>query len=162
MKYLFALLFFVLLMSVTSAQNWKELNQAPIRLKYNIPQGWYVGGYIHGKACNCNGATLNASKDQTVNMVILTDTTDLDTLKKQKVWGYSFAPSSVYNEKLQTEFLTFEKAMSTWIEDTESAVLRFSTSHNESQYLVYFWGNLQDITRNANTIENILNSIQGI
>lgn len=162
MKYLFVLLFLGFLMSAASAQNWKELNQASIQLKYNVPQGWYVGGYIYGKACNCTGATINSSKDQTISMVIFTDTTDLDMLKKQKVWGYSFAPSSLSAENLQTDFLTFEKSMSTWREDTGSTVLRFSTSYNQSQYLVYFWGNLQDITQNADTIETILKSIQGI
>jgi hypothetical protein len=163
MKYLFVLLFFVLSISATSAQNWKELNQAPIKLKYNIPQGWYVGGYVNGKACNCSGGTLNASKDQTINMAIFSSNTeDLDSLKKQKVWGHSFAASSLCIEHLQTNFLTFEKAMSTWNEDKTSTVLRFSTSYNQSQYLVYFWGDLQDITKNASTIETILQSIQGI
>lgn len=163
MKYLFVLLFFVVLVSVTSAQNWKELSQAPIKLKYNLPQGWYVGGYIHGKACNCSGATINLSKDQTINMVIYSsETEDIDSLQKQKVWGYSFAPYSVHTEKLETEFLTFDKAMSTWNEDKNATVLRFSTSYGTSQYLVYFWGSLQDITNHANTIENILNSIQAI
>ncbi|WMX14060.1 MULTISPECIES: hypothetical protein [unclassified Aureispira] len=163
MKYLFALLFFVLLMSVSSAQNWKELNQAPIKLKYSIPQGWYVGGYMSGKACNCSGATINASKDQTISMVIFSsDKEDTNDLKTQKVWGYSFAPTSTELEVLKTEFLVFEKAMSTWNEDKESTVLRFSTSFNNVQYLVYFWGDFQDITKNARTIETILKSIQGI
>jgi hypothetical protein len=149
-------------MSVTSAQNWKELNQAPIGLKYNIPQGWYVGGYIHGKACDCYGATINSSKDQTINMVIFTDTIALDSLKKQNVWDYSFAPFTLNTEEVQTDFFTFEKSMSTWVEDKEAIVFRFSMSHNEIQYLIYFWGYLEDVTRNTNTIEIILKSIQGI
>lgn len=163
MKYLFVLLFFVVLMSVTSAQNWKELSQASIKLKYDVPQGWYVGGYIHGKACNCSGATINSSKDQTINMVIYaSDTEDLDSLKKQEVWGYSFAPYSAHSEKLETNYLTFDKAISTWNEDKNSTVLRFSSSHGNFQYLVYFWGSFQDITNNAPIIEDILNSIQAI
>lgn len=162
MKYLFVLLFFVLSMSIISAQNWKELTQAPIGLKYNIPQGWYVSGYIHGKACDCYGATINSSKDQTINMVILTDTTSFDILKKQSVWDYTFAPSSGYTEELKTEFFTFEKAMSTWVEDKKAIVFRFSMSHNGAKYLIYFWGYLDDINKNAKSIEAILQSIQGI
>jgi hypothetical protein len=149
-------------MSVTSAQNWKELTQAPIGLKYKIPQGWYVSGYIHGKACDCNGATINSSKDQTINMVILTDSVALDSLQKQSVWDYTFAPLSGKTELLQTDFFTFEKAMSTWVEDKRAVVFRFSMSHNEAQYLIYFWGYLEDITKNAQNIETILQSIQGI
>lgn len=162
MKYLFVLLFFVLLLPIASTQNWKELTQAPLGLKYNIPQGWYVSGYIHGKSCDCYGATINSSKDQTINMVILTDTTSSDDLKKQSVWDYTFAPSSGYTEKLQTDFFTFEKTMSTWTEDKKAIVFRFSMSHNEAQYLIYFWGYLEDINKNAENIESILQSIQGI
>jgi hypothetical protein len=149
-------------MSATSAQNWKELNQAPIGLKYNIPQGWFVSGYIYGKSCNCNSATINLSKDQTINMAIFTDTIDLDSLKRQKVWDYSFAPFTLDTEELQTDYFTFERAMSTWVEDKKATVLRFSMSYKESQYLIYFWGDLKDITKNAKVIELILKSIQGI
>lgn len=162
MKYLFVLLFFVLMMSATSAQNWKELTQAPIGLKYDIPQGWYVSGYMHGTACDCYGAVINSSKDQTINMVILTDTTSLDVLKKQSVWDYTYAPFSGYAETVQTDFFTYEKAMSTWTEDKKAIVFRFSMSHNESHYLIYFWGYLEGITKNAKNIETILQSIQGI
>ncbi|MFT5647762.1 MAG: hypothetical protein ACI976_002456 [Aureispira sp.] len=162
MKYLFVFLFFVLFMSVTSAQNWRELIQAPIGLKYDVPQGWYVGGYMHGKTCDCNGATINSSKDQTINMVIFKDTIALDSLKKQIVWDYSFAPFTLNTERFQTDFFTFKKSISTWNEDRRAIVFRFSMSHNGSQYLIYFWGYLEDLTRNAKNIEIILKSIQGI
>lgn len=161
MKYLFVLLFFVLELSILNAQHWKELSQASMKLKYEIPQGWYVGGFISGDACNCTGATINASKDQRIKMVIFSsDHTDIDSLKDQKIWGYSFAPSSMNPEILKTDFFNYEKALSTWNEDTKATVLRFATSSEDFQYLVYFWGNLEDVSNNATVIEHILHSIQ--
>lgn len=162
MKYLFVLLFFVFFLSVTSAQNWKELNQAPIGLKYDVPKGWFIGGYMHGKTCDCYGATINSSKDQTINMVIFTDTIPLDRLQKQVVWDYNFAAFSGRTETVQTDFFTFEKTMSTWVEDKRATVFRFSMSTNGAQYVIYFWGYLEDVTKNATNIETILKSIQGI
>lgn len=161
MKYLFVLLFFVFEPSILNAQHWKELSQATMQLKYEIPQGWYVGGFISGKACNCTGATVNASKDQKINMVIFSsNTVNLDSLKRQKIWGYSFAPPSMVSESLKTNFFDFQKDLSTWNEDDEATVLRFATSRNNFQYLVYFWGSFQEVTNHAQTIEQILNSIE--
>lgn len=163
MKYLFVLLFFVLGAFAAEAQQWKELKQAPIKLKYQIPQGWYVGGLMQGRACNCTGATINTAQDRSINMVIFSSNeVDLDSLKKQKIWGYSFAPPSANAEKLDTEFFKFEKALSTWNEDNESTVLRFAASTDDFRYLVYFWGNLSDISNNSNIIETILKSLRNI
>ncbi len=163
MKYLFALLFFVFWSFCLNAQNWKELSQAPINLKYKIPKGWYVGGFTHGKACICTGGTINTAKDRSINMVIFSSNeghVDMDSLKNQKIWGYSFAPPAVEGEALKTNNFEFEKTLSTWNEDKQSTVLRFATSREEFTYLVYFWGAFNDITDNSELIEFILNSIE--
>jgi len=161
MKYLFVLLFFVLGSYSINAQHWKELKQAPLKIKYQIPTGWYVGGYTSGKSCNCSGATINTADDRSLNMVIFSsDKEDLEALKKQPIWGYNFAPPSSDAEMLKTEYFAFEKALSTWQEDGQSTVLRFATSTTELKYLVYFWGSFNDVTKHAATIEHILKSIQ--
>lgn len=161
MKYLFVLLFSVLCSYSIYAQQWKELKQAPLKLKYQIPSGWYVGGYTSGKACNCSGATINTADDRSLNMVIFSSNdVNLDSLKKQAIWGYNFAPPSSDTEMLETDYFNFEKALSTWQEDDKSAVLRFATSSTEFKYLVYFWGSFNDIAKHAKTIEHILKSIQ--
>ena len=87
---------------------------------------------------------------------------DFDSLKNQKIWGYSFQPPSTDGEMVQTDYFEFEKALSTWKEDGQSTVLRFSTSQDDFKYLVYFWGTFTDITQNSNIIESILKSIQGM
>lgn len=161
MKYLFILLFFVFWTSIVNAQHWKELIQESINLKYELPQGWYVRGYVSNKDCYCTGATINASKDQQINMVIFsTNKETIDSLKQQKVWGYSFATPSASSEIVHTNFLDFEKTVSTWQEDPQAAVLRFAATSVNFRYLIYFWGDLEDITKNSSIIEHILQSIQ--
>lgn len=164
MQYLFLLFFLILGQSPIIGQHWKELYQAPIHLKYLIPSGWYVGGYMSGKSCHCPGATLNSAKDQSLNMVIFLSNPDevtLDSLKKQNVWGYNFAPPSADPEQVQTEYLKFEKSQSTWKEDKNAVVLRFITEHKGTSYLIYFWTDSKDVERNKVVIEDILKSIRG-
>jgi len=146
------------------AQHWKELYQAPIHLKYLIPSGWYVGGYMSEKTCHCPGATINSAKDQSLNMVIFLSKTNevgLDSLKKQNVWGYNFANPTAEVERIKTEHLQFEKAQSTWIEDKNTMVLRFITEHNGTSYIIYFWTDFKDVDKNGVIIEDILKSIRG-
>lgn len=161
MNYLFVLLFFVFGTSTTNAQDWKELSQSSLNLKYQLPHEWYVGGYALDKNCNYTGTTLNASKNQGINMVIFSSKQiSIDSLKNKQVWGYNFAPSLAKPEIIKTSFLSFEKALSTWVEDKETTVFRFASSSSDSNYLIYFWGKLEDITKNSSIIEHILESIQ--
>lgn len=161
MKYLFVFLFLILGILSINAQHWNEISQESIHLKYDVPQGWYVGGVKSGKACQCTGASLNSAQDQSLNMVVFfSDKESIDSLQNQKVWGYSFVPPSMDSEKLPTTNFNFEKSISTWEEDKNIAVLRFATTHNNFNYVVYFWGSLNSISINTNIIEHILTSIQ--
>jgi len=165
MKHLFALLFLLVWSLTSNGQHWKELRQPPINLKYKIPQNWYVGGFTQGKACVCTGGAINTANDRSLNMVIFSSNLEeihIDSLKNQKIWGYSFAPTSMEVETLKTNHFEFKKALSTWNEDKDSAVLRFTASSNGFIYVVYFWGELNDVTKKAETIESILESLQVI
>lgn len=163
MKYLFVLLFLILGILTINAQHWNELSQESIHLKYEVPQGWYVGGFKSGKACQCTGAYLNYAQDQSLTMVIFfSDKESVDSLQNQKVWGYNFVPPSLEGEKFITENFEFNKSISTWKEDNKATVLRFSVSNNHLNYLIYFWGSLNDISKHEKLIEHVLNSIQPI
>ena len=95
-------------------------------------------------------------------VVFSSNEVDIANLKDQKIWGYSFAPPSSNSEEIKTEYFNFEKSLSTWNEEKESAVLRFSTSNEEFRYLIYFWGDFDDLTNNATIIEKILNSLRNL
>lgn len=162
-RYLFVFLFLILGILAINAQHWNELSQESIHLKYEVPQGWYLGGYKSDKTCQCTGAYLNSSCDQSLTMLIFfSDKESIDSLEQQKVWGYNFSPSISETKKIYTDNFEFDKTISTWKEDKEITVWRFTTSYNNFSYLIYFWGDLASISKNEPLIDHILNSIQSL
>lgn len=161
MKQLLLLLFLFIGSLHSHAQSWNKLQQKALGLQYQLPQGWYVGGYKQGKTCNCSGATINSSTDNNLSMVIFRGSDQgIQQLKALPVWGYNFVAGSQQPNAISTEYLSFEQEASTWKEASDLMVLRFSTQTQQGAYVIYFWGSLDKVTTSKSVIEQILNSME--
>lgn len=155
------LLFFCLFSSAT-AQTWMALEQSPLNLRYEIPYNWYVGGYMTSRSCNCTSGTINTAPSRDLNMVIFfSDDFDVDSLKKQDVWGYRFAAPSVI-DTLETPHFAYNVEHSRWENDADIMVIRLSTQVNGKSYVIYFWGSDDVLNNMDETIMHIVNSISPI
>lgn len=157
----FVLLFFCWF-SFASAQSWMALEQSPLNLRYEIPYNWYVGGYMTSRSCNCTSGTINTAPSRDLNMVIFfSDDFDVDSLKKQDVWGYRFAtPTS--KDTLQTPYFDYEVEHSRWENDSDIMVIRLSTYMGGKSYVIYFWGSDDVLSSMEETIKHIVHSISPI
>ncbi|MCP4441687.1 MAG: hypothetical protein GY810_22505 [Aureispira sp.] len=162
MKATFTLILVLSSTFIFAQTKWKRLTQRPLEVTYKIPNGWFIGGYMKDPNCKCMGATINTAPDRSVNMVIFeSNQFGLDSLKKQQLWGYTFlANLDISEDSLETAHLQYTKALSSWKEDNTLEVLRFATTYNETSYLIYFWGEKDDIERHQETIDIILHSIE--
>lgn len=162
MKATFTLILILSTTFIYSQTKWKRLTQKPLEITYKIPNGWFIGGYMKDPNCGCMGATINTAPDRSVNMVIFeSNQFDLDSLKQQQLWGYTFlANLDLDEDSLVTAHLEYTKALSSWKEDESLDVLRYATTYNNTSYLVYFWGEKEDISKHQETIDTILHSIK--
>lgn len=162
MKATFTLILILFATFIQAQTRWKQLTQKPLEVTYKIPDGWYIGGYMKDPNCHCMGATINTAPDRSVNMVIFESAQfDLDSLKQQQLWGYTFLSNLNINEdSLATAHLQYTKALSSWKEDESLEVLRYATTYNNTSYLIYFWGEKENIAKHQKTIDTILHSVQ--
>lgn len=163
MKTIFTLvLFYISLGTFAGAQSWMALEQPPLRLKYEIPYNWYVGGYMTSRSCNCTSGTINTAPSRDLNMVIFySDEYDVDSLQDQEVWGYRFNPPSI-TDTIETENFQFEVARSRWENDSEVLVMRLSAEMEGNSYVIYFWGPDATISTMEETILHIVESLEMI
>lgn len=162
MRQFFTSLLFILLCSSASAQQWMELEQTTLHLRYKIPKGWYVGGYKSVQKCQCTGAAVNTSKTGAINMVIFySNQQSIDSLGRQSVWGYTFDMSRVQTSRgVETTHFNFSQQLSVWKEDPSLTVLRLKAQMQEHCYLIYFWGTPADLEAYSDDIQHIVQSLQ--
>jgi len=155
---LFILIF--ALLSASQAQQWKRLNQSPLGLSYEVPRNWFVGGILDEKQCNCESGTLNSSmKDQTNMVIFASNTLSLEEMKLQDLESYHFVEVEAA-ERIKTEFFEFEKHVSRWKEDETLQVIRLTTTLENRQYLIYFWGEPAALLAQKENLERIIYSIR--
>lgn len=156
------LLSFTLGSAFGQQQAWKQLEQPVIRLKYLVPEGWYVGGFKPTHKCKCTGAVVNTSDDGLINMVIFySDQQNIDSLSRQKVWGYTYSTAQNKSARgVQSSQLAFSHDVSVWEEDPNITVLRLKTQIEGNNYLFYFWGTPDNLQKHNPDIERIVQSVE--
>jgi hypothetical protein len=173
--YFYSLLFFYQCLSLPlQAQQWKQLEQKPLNVRYDLPRNWYVGGVMKEKNCHCYSGTLNSAFKGHLNMVLFESSAPTDAdVKKQDVWGYTFlenvAPSVGENlgqdaavQFVKAQNFIFEQTVSTWREDTTLQVIRLYAKVEKTHYLLYFWGSASDLKAQADVIDRIIKSVEYI
>lgn len=160
--YFYGLLILYQVMPLESQGQWKQLEQKPLNVRYDLPRNWYVGGVMKEKACHCYSGTLNSAFKGHVNMVLFESAAATDEeVKNQDVWGYTFIDAPAVQSVPAQNFI-FEQTLSTWREDTTLQVIRLYAKVENKHYLLYFWGAASDLIAQADIIQRIISSVEYI
>jgi hypothetical protein len=160
--YFYGLLLLYQLMALPMQAQWKQLEQKPLNVRYDLPRNWYVGGVMKEKACHCYSGTLNSAFKGHVNMVLFESAAATDQeVKKQDVWGYTFIDAPAVQSVPAQNFM-FEQTVSTWREDTTLQVIRLYAKVENKHYLLYFWGAASDLKAQSEIIQRIISSVEYI
>jgi hypothetical protein len=168
---------------------WRAVEQAPLGIGYELPRIWYMAGFMSGKACGgCEQGTLNSDSKTGINMVIF-KSQDLEKLKKQTVWGYTFLspshptatsmaspemgdiPEPSETPKTTPETLhpnrdffglgeAFAQTVSVWKEDKNLQVIRIICQQADDYFLIYFWAPPAVIQSEMPVLERITKSFR--
>lgn len=154
------LIFILLSFCSLGAQQWKQLQQLPLQVRYEVPREWYVGGVMKEKACHCKSGTLNSSYKGNINMVLFeNNNNDPELIKKQDIWGYNYIDAPVV-QSIQAKNFVFEQSVSTWREDTTLQVIRLYAKKENTHFVLYFWGDPESLAAQSAVIERIIKSVE--
>lgn len=161
MKRLILLLgcYFFLANSADAQLEWNSIKQPVLRIQYELPEGWFIGGYVDGEECHCAGGTLNMSRDAKVKLVVYaSNKIEIDSLRAQPVWTYHFLENG-HKEKIKTAHFSFTKTQSTWTKDNGEVVWRLQTSRGSYNYVIYLIIDKEVVDARAGDIQRIIDSI---
>jgi len=159
------------------SQNWQNIDQKYLGMKYDLPEDWEIDGFGGGcgyweeygsSVCYCAG-TINIGKrysEKEIFMVVypVQIKDSVNTIKRNMVWGMIFDENGS-KSIIKTKKYTFEKNVSIWKPETDypysgNEVWKLYTSSKNQYYIIYFWAKPEVMKENEKIIAQILESFR--